>query len=460
MGHNLFVIEHGTFSHLPACIAELELGDVAITRRVSWGCFVPELLASCQEQIVIADAVPHSEDSVRMFRWLQEHPIRVPTLAILPAENADLVRLAAACVDDFLVWPIRIEELRQRLIRLLPIRDPRSHEKITDQLVGELGLRQAIGEAPRFVEAVQRVLRYAPNLVPVLLTGETGTGKELFARLLHLLSSRRPGPFIPVECGAIPEHLFENELFGHVPGAFTDAKGEQKGCAGLARGGTLFLDEIDCLSLACQGKLLRLLQEGKYRPLGAEQFRDADVRIVAASNREIGRLVEERQFRQDLFFRLDVLRIHLPPLRERPGDVSLLAKHFVESFCEATETRKKVLSPASLRKLEIHHWPGNIRELCNTIQRAVLTAPGSEITASHIEIRQERGEFVEQPSTFQSAKSAAIQRFEREFVQQLLERHRGNITHAAREAQKDRRALGRLAKKYGLKPPGGILGQF
>lgn len=460
MGHNLFVIEHCTSSHLPGCIAELGLGDLAITRRVSWGSFVPELLASCREQIVIANAVPQSEDSIRMFRWLQEHPLRVPTLAILPADDADLVRLAAACVDDFLVWPIRIEELRQRLIRLLPIGGPEGHEKIMDQLVGELGLRQAIGEAPRFLEAAQRVLRYAPSPVPVLLTGETGTGKELFARLLHLLSSRRRGPFIPVECGAIPEHLFENELFGHVPGAFTDAQGEQRGCAGLAHGGTLFLDEIDCLSLACQGKLLRLLQEGNYRPLGAEKFRDADVRIVAASNREIAKLVEEKQFRQDLFFRLDVLRIHLPPLRERPGDISLLARHFVESLCEANELRKKVLSPASFRKLEFHHWPGNIRELYNTIQRAVLTAQGSEITASHIEIREERSDSVEQQETFQSAKSAAIQRFEREFVQQLLERHQGNITHAAREAQKDRRAFGRLAKKYGLKPVQGALGRF
>jgi DNA-binding NtrC family response regulator len=454
MGHNLFLIEHFSSSHLPAWIAELELRELAITRRVPWESFAPEVLTTCQEQIVVADAVPQNEDAVRMFHWLQEHPIQVPTLAILPGESAELVRLAAACVDDFLVLPIHAEEFRQRLLRLLgPVGNPASLEKVGDRLIGEVGLRQAIGQAPEFLEAIKRVLLFAPNNAPVLLTGETGTGKELFARLLHLLSPRRKGPFIPVECGAIPEQLFENEMFGHARGAFTDAQNEQKGCVGLAQGGTLFLDEIDCLSLAGQGKLLRLLQEGKYRPLGAEQFRDADVRIIAASNREIAKLVDEKLFRRDLFFRLDVLRMHLPPLRERPCDISLLARHFSDSFCEANGMRKKVLSPASLRKLERHHWPGNVRELYNTIQRAVLTAHGPEITSSQIEIEQGRGGGFEEVGTFQSAKNAAIQRFEREFVQQLLDRHRGNITHAAREAQKDRRAFGRLAKKYGLKSP-------
>lgn len=454
MGHNLLLIEHSASSHLPGWIAELELRDLAITRRLPWGSFLPELLSSCQEQIVVADAVPQSEDAIKMFQWLSKHSIRVPTLAILPDECPEVVRLAATCVDDFLVWPVHTEELRQRLQRLLgPFGIPATHEKVLDQLIGEVGLRQAIGQAPPFLEAIKRVLLFAPNAAPVLLTGETGTGKELFARLLHLLSPRRRNPFIPVECGAIPEHLFENEVFGHVRGAFTDAHSEQKGCAGLAQGGTLFLDEIDCLSLASQAKLLRLIQEGKYRPLGAEEFRETDVRIVAASNCEIAKLVEKKQFRQDLYFRLDVLRVHLPPLRERRGDISLLAQHFAESLCEANGIRKKILSPASMRKLENHHWPGNVRELYNTIQRAVLTAQGSEIACLQIDLRQGQSGAVEEMGTFQSAKSAAIQRFEREFVQQLLERHCGNITRAALEAQKDRRAFGRLAKKYGLKTP-------
>jgi DNA-binding NtrC family response regulator len=452
MGHTLFVIEHSASSQLSGWITEL--GELAITRRATWGNFVPELLTNCKEQIVVADAVLHSEQAIRMFHWLGEHSIRVPTFAILPGENAGLVQLAATCVDDFLVWPIHVEEFRQRLQRLLgPIGVPASHGEVNNQLINEVGLGQAIGQAPRFLEAMERVGRFAPYVAPVLLTGETGTGKELFARLLHLLSPRRRSPFIPVDCGSIPEQLFENELFGHVRGAFTGAQNEQKGCVGLAQGGTLFLDEIDCLSLSGQTKLLRLIQEGKYRPLGAEQFRNTDARIIAASNREIAKLVEAKQFRQDLFFRLDVLRVQLPPLRERPGDVGLLAKEFANRFCEANGLRKKVLSPASLRKLERHDWPGNVRELSNTIQRAVLTAQGPAITSSEIEIRQEKDGTSEEPVSFQSARSLAIERFERQFVQELLKRHRGNITHAALEAQKDRRAFGRLAKKYGLKPP-------
>jgi DNA-binding NtrC family response regulator len=449
MGHTLLVIEHSASSHLPGWIEGTHSPQFAIKTRMEWGKFALEELNSCAEQVVVADAVPQTNEAIRTFQWLQEHPIRVPTLAIVPAENPDLVRLAAATADDFLIWPVRAEEFRARLTRLVAA-SGNSYERLQDQLFGEVGLRQAVGRAPRFLDALKRVALFGSSPAPVLLTGETGTGKELFARLLHFLSPRRSGPFVPVECSAIPEHLFENELFGHAKGAFTDARTEQKGCAGLAEGGTLFLDEIDCLTASGQAKLLRLIQEKKYRPLGAEQFRDADVRIVAATNRDISRLVETKLFRQDLFFRLDVLRVHLPSLRERTGDAVLLAKYFVDAFCKESGLQKKILSSASLRKLESYHWPGNIRELYNTMQRAVLTTEGNEIVSSQIDIRQSETDGNEGISTFQSAKSAAIQRFERDFVQRLLERHCGNVTRAAREAGKDRRAFGRLAKKYGL----------
>ena len=452
MGLTLFVIEHTAASHLPAWIDGVCGSQLAIKTRMAWENFAPEQLSCCEEQVVVVDAVPETNEAIRMFRWLQEHSIRAPIFAIVPAENPDLVRLAAATVDDFLIWPVQAEEFRARLLRLVDT-SASSYEKLQDLLVGEVGLRQAVGRAPRFLEALKRVALFGSNAAPVLLTGETGTGKELFARLLHLLSPRRRGPFVPVECGAIPEQLFENELFGHAKGAFTDARTEQKGCAGLAQGGTLFLDEIDCLSALGQGKLLRLIQEKKYRPLGAEQFRDADVRIIAASNRDISKLVETKLFRQDLFFRLDVLRVHLPPLRERMGDAVLLAKHFVDGLCEEEGLPKKTLSPASLRKLENYHWPGNVRELYNTMQRAVLTTNGNEIVSSQIDIRQELPSTNEEEGTFQSAKSAAIERFEREFVGRLLKQHGGNVTRAAREAGKDRRAFGRLAKKYGLQNP-------
>ena len=452
MGRTLFVVGQSPSPYLPPWMSYLHAQGLGVSRCVPWEEFRPELLNTCQDAAVVVNALSILTDAIAMFDWLQAHPIRVPMLAILPSDNDDLVRLAAASADDFLVSPVHPEEIHQRLMRLM---GPGQSclEQMSVELIEEMGLRQAVGNAPSFLAALDKVVRYGNNAAPVLLTGETGTGKELFARLLHVMSPRRRGPFIPVECGAIPEHLFENELFGHAKGAFTGAHSEQKGCAGLAHAGTLFLDEIDCLSWVTQGKLLRLLQENRFRPLGSERFRDADVRVIAASNRDMRQLVEAKAFRQDLFFRLDVLRIHLPALRERHEDLAMLAGHFVQASCEANGIKRKVLTPAAVRKLESHDWPGNLRELHNTMQRAVLMSPGVEIAGAHVEIRPETADQREDSGSFQSARRAAIERFERGFVQKLLERHGGNVSRAAREAQKDRRAFGRMAKKYGLTLP-------
>jgi DNA-binding NtrC family response regulator len=349
MGYRVFIIEHPSSPPLPAWLQDENLCGLSIAGRSLWQDFSGEQISRLQEQIVLASALPKSEAVWNMFEWLREHPIRVPTLALLPADDPELMRVAASTVDDFLVWPIHAEELRQRVFRLL---GPASLKDVQNQLLGEMGMRQALGNAPAFLDALKRVAMFGPSIAPVMLTGETGTGKELFARILHMLSPRCRGPFIPVECGAVPEHLFENEMFGHARGAFTDAHAEQKGCAMLAVGGTLFLDEIDSLSLAAQGKLLRLIQERKFRPLGADQYREADVRIIAASNRDLAKLVDEKVFRCDLYFRLNVLRVHLPALRERPGDVALLARHFVESLSGSGGAQRKFLSPAALHKLE------------------------------------------------------------------------------------------------------------
>ena len=205
------------------------------------------------------------------------------------------------------------------------------------------------------------------------------------------------------------------------------------------------------LSLAAQGKLLRLIQERKFRPLGTDHYQEADVRIIAASNRNLAKLVDEKAFRGDLYFRLNVLRVHLPALRDRCGDVALLARHFVESLSGCGSTQRKFLSPAAVRKLENYHWPGNVRELYNTVQRAVLTREGCEISSADIEVFPDDYGSADESKDFRSAKNAAIERFERNFVSQILEKHAGNVSRAAREAGKDRRAFGRLVKKYDLK---------
>jgi len=361
-------------------------------------------------------------------------------------------------VDDFVMGPVREDELYHRVMRLLGPATS-SREEIQSALIGQLGLRQLVGNDPAFVDVLLRLSQFASSDAAVFLTGETGTGKELCARAIHLLSGRREGPFIPVECGSIPEHLFESEVFGHRRGAFTDAKEEYKGLVAMAQGGTLFLDEIDSLSAAMQGKLLRLLQEQTFRPLGSERFLHAELRVVAATNCDLMALVQQKRFRADLYFRLDVLRVHLPALRERASDIALLARHFVRELCAKEGVANKTLTPAALRKLESHGWPGNIRELYNCMHRAVLCAAGSEITPTQVLPGVEglrKGPGSETGGTelqdFRQEKRRAIERFEREYVHGLLESYSGNVTRAAREAGKDRRAFGRLAKKYGLTP--------
>ncbi|HSS99404.1 MAG TPA: sigma-54 dependent transcriptional regulator [Terriglobales bacterium] len=286
----------------------------------------------------------------------------------------------------------------------------------------------------------------------MLITGETGTGKELFAHAVHSLSRRKNGPFIPVDCSALPEHLAESELFGHCRGAFTDAHSDRKGLAAMAEGGTLFLDEIDSLSATTQAKLLRFLQEGTYRALGTDRFVRANVRVLAASNRNMEECVREGKFRSDLYFRVNILRLQLPSLRERRADIPLLANYFLEHHNLGSGQPRKIFSPAALRNLQSYSWPGNVRELFNTVERAAVCCTGRLIAPAHISFAYPsvQSTNVAVDGNFRHAKQCMIERFEQNYIEELLAKHGGNITHAAQEACKDRRAFGKLAKKYGI----------
>jgi transcriptional regulator with GAF, ATPase, and Fis domain len=412
---------------------------------VSWETLALERLSVTGAELVVALAV---EEPRSLARWLRDRPLVSPTLAVLPsAADEDLLRLASETVDDFVLWPGCEGELRQRLARMLG-----SHnvESVHLRLTREMGMAQLVGQDPAFVATLEAVPLLAASAAPVLLCGETGTGKELFARAIHHLSRREGFPFIPVECGALPDHLAENEIFGHVRGAFTDAHADQKGLAAMAEGGTLFLDEVDALSLAAQAKLLRFLEDGAYRALGADRFTRANVRLIAATNRDLESCVREKQFRSDLYFRLNVLQLRLPPLRDRRGDINLLARHFLESCCAATGARRKSFSSATLNMLEIYSWPGNVRELYNVVQRAVVFCPGTQILPNHISLPAPPQASSEVVSSFRQARRQAIESFERHYVREMLRKHRGNVTRAAFEAGKDRRAFGRLVKKYSV----------
>ena len=322
-----------------------------------------------------------------------------------------------------------------------------------ERLGNELGLSNLIGCHPEFMREINKIPRAASSDSDVLITGETGTGKELCARAIHHLSGRRNLPLICVDCGGVPDQLFESEIFGHVRGAFTDAHRTQKGLVAMAEGGTLFLDEINSLSMQAQTKLLRFLQDRSYRPLGSEQFHRANIRIVAATNRDLQQAMAEKTFRRDLFFRINVLRLHMMPLRERADDIELLVDHFLDRFCAEMGGPRKTLSASALRALRSLQWPGNIRELHNTIRRAVVFSDGLKLLPSHLlSVPPTPSDLDKAPRSFREAREQALHSFERQYVEQLLRKHRGNITHAARDANKDRRAFGRLVKRHGIVP--------
>jgi two-component system, NtrC family, response regulator GlrR len=316
------------------------------------------------------------------------------------------------------------------------------------QLRSTLGLDHIIGESPVFVALLTQIASIAKHDVCVLILGETGTGKEVFARAIHYCGQRSGKPFIPVNCGAIPIDLLENEFFGHESGAFTSANCSRRGILREADGGTLFLDEVDCLPPFAQVKLLRFLQDGQFRPLGSASACSADVRVVAASNANFKEILESGRLRKDLYYRLNVLSMQLPSLREREGDIVLLARHFLAKYAEKFKVQAREFSAAALQKLMCHQWPGNVRELENVIQRTVVLAEHAIIGPDDIPIGHKESKLEDQ--TFQQLKAKAIDQFEQSYVRRLLLIHEGNITKAAQAAGKDRRAFWELMRKHNI----------
>ena len=351
--------------------------------------------------------------------------------------------------DDFLYCSATERELLLRSKRLLGL--PRLRGAERNQKAQEfLATLPLVGRSPDFLEVAAKAAQLANADAAVLISGETGSGKELIARAIHYHGARRSKPFIPVNCGALPVHLFENELFGHSKGAFTDASSAEKGLIAEAEGGTLFLDEIDALSPAAQVKLLRFLQNGEYRPLGSSRSILANVRVMAATNSDLRAKVETKQFREDLFYRLNVLSVTMPPLRKRGEDVFLLAEHFIELYVRRDGGNRPDISEAARQKLLNYSWPGNVRELEGVIQRAILLNRTGILHAADIEIPDGKSKELLRHESLRRAKSFVIGEFERGYVAKLLAEHQGNITRAAKAAGRDRRTLQRLVRKYSL----------
>ena len=322
---------------------------------------------------------------------------------------------------------------------------------------------ELIGTSKCFLQVTGMIPLLSKSKSTVLISGETGTGKELFARAIHYSGERQGKPFVPVNCAALPDLLIENELFGHSKGAFTGALIEKPGLFHEADGGTLFLDEINSLSMAVQSKLLRVIQDQEFRPLGSTKSRRVDVKILAATNTDLRYLVETRQFREDLFHRLNVLSAVLPPLRDRKEDILLLARHFLKVYAKEFGRGEMTLGHSAKAKLMGYTWSGNVRELQGVVHRAVAMASGELLEAQDLDVQENECHESTGPTmtllsrglmpgdgSFQEMKEKVIDEFEMAFLSHLLSTHHGNISRAARAAKKERRAFQRLLQKHGL----------
>lgn len=376
-----------------------------------------------------------------------QHP---PPVVVVPCSDRPegISELFQQGASDYLLPPFRRSEVEPRLRRLLA--HYQTEALPLNSLKESLGLQQIVGESPALLEQVHKIPKLARCDACVLITGETGTGKEVCARAVHYLSPRSKHPFVPMNCGAVPTDLLENELFGHVAGAYTGANTARAGLIQEAHGGTLFLDEVDSMPPSTQVKILRFLQEREFRQLGSTKTSRADVRIIAACNGDLNAAMESGALRTDLFYRLNVLRLRLPPLRERPSDVPLLARHFLNRFRAEFGSSVRDFVPAALAKLSIYPWPGNVRELQNVIERAFVLCCGDRIQAQDIDLPVPPQEEHE-PESFAEQKARLINDFERRYLNEMLARYHGNIGQAARAAHKNRRVFFELMRKHHIR---------
>jgi two-component system, NtrC family, response regulator GlrR len=395
--------------------------------------------------IFVVQSAQRLKQTRSLFQSLGIEVLTIPLLVVVDeAEPDELIEWLRHMAADFLTKPLKKMDVLPRIWRLLDQSSGSDAELM--QVKEELGMRQLVGESETFLTEIEKLPLVAKCDASVLITGDTGTGKELCARAIHYLSPRASQSFLAVNCGAIPPELIENELFGHVAGAFTDAKTARRGLIDEANGGTLFLDEVDCLPLMAQVKFLRFLQEKEYRPLGATKTHKADLRVIAATNINCEAAVREGKLRQDLYYRLNVIQLTLPSLRERREDIPLLAHHFLNKY--ALEFNKQVsgFSPDAIRKLILYEWPGNVRELEHVIMRAVVLSTKPIICAAGIAICD--SENVPFPESFQEAKNRMVDQFEKTYIKGLLLSNHCNISRSAKAAQKNRRAFWELIRKH------------
>jgi DNA-binding NtrC family response regulator len=438
------------FSELKTALDTLPY-NIHVVWPEEWSC-------STQEELGSALVVFISQDQASNLGVCQHFDDLggLPKLCILDGVSGFKQRRIIDRCHDVMTWPCSAEEINYRFCRMLE-NNAQSTEKpaLSPELKQAFIQMNFIGESLVFLKALSCIQKAAKYDVSVLLMGETGTGKELAARAIHYMGGRSAQPFIPVNCGALPEDIFENELFGHAQGAYTDAKKSQLGLVAQAEGGTLFLDEIDSLSLKSQVALLRFLQDHQYRSLGSQSYVKANVRLIAATNADLAVLAHLGSFREDLFYRLNIMQVTMPSLRERIDDLPLLADHLIKRFILEHGGEERHLSAGCYAWMRQYLWPGNVRELENLLLRAFLETEGSAVQllppAQWIEDNKNINiSGVNWDIDYNEAKSLVVGAFEKNYLIHVLSKANGNVSQAARLAGKERRSLGKLIKKHGL----------
>ena len=362
------------------------------------------------------------------------------------SEKQNAIEAVGAGAYDFLCKPVEMEELRLLLRRCIHVTDlEKEYHKLQQSQRADV-FEDMLGTSPQMQAVFAFIRKVAATNAPVLLLGESGTGKEMAAAAIHRRSTRKEGPFVAINCNAIPENLLESELFGHEKGAFTGAHVQRKGLLETASGGTLFLDEIGELPPAIQVKLLRFLQEQRLQRVGGRQEIQVDTRLVAATNADLKELINSGKFREDLYFRLAVVTIRLLPLRERGEDVGFLAREFLQRYAGQNGQAKMVFAPDALRAMNRYSWPGNVRELQNRVKRGVIMASGSRVSAKDLELDDEKGLAASSATTLKQAR----EHVEREMVVQALKKNSGKITSAAADLGISRPTLYELMEKLGI----------
>jgi len=438
--------------------------DEQIVKQVQWALSDEYAVFPAHDRISALEAIvkedipvalldlglpPHPREAVEGLRTLQEAIAKKPQIKVIivsgNSERQNALRALENGAHDIFAKPVNIDELKVVLQRVYRRVEMERETLDEHALANRVSFENMIGSSPAMKAIYSNITKVAETDVPILIMGESGTGKELVANAIHNLSARRDGPFGAINCGAIPETLLESELFGNEKGAFTGATTHRRGKLEYARGGTLFLDEIGDLVPELQVKILRFLQEKVIERVGGRESISVDCRVIAATHRDLDKAVKENRFREDLYFRLAVLKIMLPPLRERGSDVIELAKHLVDSFSKELKRPPKKFSKAALEAIQRYSWPGNVRELQNRIKRALVLAEGPFISPTDLELEIPKG-FGPQSGTLREAR----EELERELIARTLQENTGNVSKTAKVLGISRPTLYELMSRYGL----------